>query len=179
MKTFVSIITFGVMLFSLSTSASASPISHLKQVGQGEMDYLFWTLYQAQFFQESPNEDMVSADITSADKSQDLALKIEYYQSIDNQDLIDATIDQWQHLGYSEQQIHRWSAPLSDIWPNVEPGNTLTFVAGKNGVSTFYLEDEVIGTLSDPLFGGAFLSIWLSERTSHPDLRSQLLGLDQ
>ncbi len=176
MKTFVSIITYGVMLFSLSASASASPISHLKQVGQGEMDYLFWTLYQAQFFQETTNAELASAD---NDKPQDKALKIEYYQSIDNQDLIDATIDQWQHLGYSKEQIIRWSAPLSEIWPNVEPGNTLTFVAEKNGMSTFYFEDKIIGTFSDPLFGNAFLSIWLSEKTSHPDLRAQLLGIDQ
>lgn len=174
MKTFISILTIAAI--TLSFSVSASPISHLKRVGQGEMDYLFWTLYQAQFFQEMPNVNPASTD---DDQPQDKALKIEYYQSIDNQDLIDATIEQWQHLGYSDEQIKRWSDPLSDIWPNVESGNTLTFVAGKNGVSTFYLEDKVIGTLSDPLFGGAFLSIWLSERTSHPDLRSQLLGLDQ
>lgn len=127
------------------------------------MSYLFWTLYSAEFYATPTNSER--------------ALKLEYYRSIDSKDLVDATEDQWNKLGYSDSNIQRWLKPLYAMWPNVEEGSTLTIRVAKDNVSRFYFDEQPIGTIQDKQFGEAFLAIWLSENTSEPVLRKQLLGL--
>ena len=42
--------------------------------------------------------------------------------------------------------------------------------------SAFYFNDNLVGSIEDPMFGPLFVDIWLSEKTSEPKLRQQLLG---
>jgi len=149
------------MLFS--TTLMASPIKGMDKVGEGKMHYLFWTLYNAELYRNTTSQ----------------ALSITYYKSISKQALIDATEDQWQHLGYKEQAINMWLQPLNQIWPDVSSGDQLTVVVHPKTGSQFYLDDNIIGTIPDTSFGHAFLAIWLADNTSEPKLRQQLLGLEQ
>ncbi|UGA56594.1 chalcone isomerase family protein [Vibrio sp. VB16] len=168
-----------LVLLLLTASVSASPISHLNKVGEGEMTYLFWTIYQAEFYRGVEQEKDNAMIVILAKDENEKALKIEYFKSISKRALIDATIDQWQHLGYRQNNIDKWAAPLERIWPDVEPGNTITIRVRKNGQSQFFFNDAPIGAIDSQDFGDAFLSIWLSENTSEPKLRQQLLGLNQ
>ncbi len=154
---------FAVLLFSGNVKASA--VDDLSKRGEGEMSYLFWTLYSAEFY--------------TAPSGSERALKIEYYRAIDSEDLVDATEDQWNKLGYSNSNIQRWLKPLYAMWPNVEEGSTLTIRVAEDNVSRFYFDEQPIGTIQDKNFGDAFLAIWLSENTSEPGLRKQLLGLNK
>ena len=43
----------------------------------------------------------------------------------------------------------------------------------------YYFDEQPIGIIQDKQFGDAFLAIWLSENTSEPGLRKQLLGLNK
>lgn len=154
-------------LMLVSFSISASPVASLHKQGEGEMKYLFWTLYRAEYFSGKPS---------AAPGEKPEALRITYQKSISRQALLDATYDQWSKLGYTDNLTSDWLATLSAIWPDVEPGDQLTLLVTTDGRSEFYLSDRMIGELSDERFGDAFLSIWLSERTTEPDLRLQLLG---
>ncbi|NOH95961.1 chalcone isomerase family protein [Vibrio sp. 99-70-13A1] len=159
-------ITLAAILLAVSgfaSSISASPTSDFQKLGEGEMNYMFWTIYSAELF----------ASVSTGEQ----ALKIEYQKSIDSQALIDATEDQWNQLGYTQKNINTWLEPLNALWPNVKPGNTLTIIVAEDQTSRFYFDDQPIGVVSDKGFGEAFLSIWLSENTSEPKLRKQLLGL--
>ncbi|WP_261904859.1 chalcone isomerase family protein [Vibrio fortis] len=146
-------------------AAKASPVGDLNKQGEGEMTYLFWTLYNAELYTTPTRTEQ--------------ALKIEYYRDIESKDLVDATQDQWEKLGYSDSKIKSWIAPLYDMWPNVKQGSTLTIRVSENQQSQFYFDEQPIGTITDTQFGPAFLSIWLSENTSEPELRQQLLGLNK
>ncbi|WP_061015861.1 chalcone isomerase family protein [Vibrio splendidus] len=154
---------FAALLFAGSVKASA--VGDLNKRGEGEMSYLFWTLYSAEFYATPTNSER--------------ALKLEYYRSIDSKDLVDATEDQWNKLGYSNSNIQRWLKPLYAMWPNVEEGSTLTIRVAEDNVSRFYFDEQPIGIIQDKQFGEAFLAIWLSENTSEPALRKQLLGLNK
>jgi len=156
------------MLLIFSTYLLASPVNHLNKVGEGEMRYLFWTLYLAEFFTESTAHN-------TDNKSK--ALRITYYKKISRQALVDATEEQWQHLGFQSGTISQWSAHISNIWPDIEPGDELTLVISPTGYSQFYFDEKLIGKIDDTTFGNAFISIWLSENTTEPKLRQQLLGL--
>ncbi|MCE9679487.1 chalcone isomerase family protein [Shewanella sp. AS1] len=157
-----------VPLLLFSFALSASPLNQLQKIGEGEMTYLFWTLYQAELFAQSVPYQ--------SELAQDKALRIRYYRAIDKGDLIQATADQWQHLGYSDTNIKDWLLPLSQIWPDVEAGDELMLFVTQDGQSHFYFGEQPIGVIPDPRFGEAFLSIWLSKNTSEPRLRKQLLG---
>ena len=159
------ILLAGILLATsvFASSISASPTNGFQKLGEGEMHYMFWTIYSAELFSSATTGEQ--------------ALKIEYQKSIDRQALIDATEDQWNQLGYTKQNINAWLEPLNTLWPNVEPGNTLTIIVSEDQTSRFYFDDQPIGVVNDKEFGQAFLSIWLSENTSEPKLRKQLLGL--
>lgn len=161
----------------MSTNVMASPVNHLTKVGEGEMTYLFWNLYLAELY-IAPTSTIKKAALASND-SKGKALKITYFKSISKQDLISATQDQWEHLGYANRDIQRWLKPLKNMWPDVEPGDKLTLVVSDEGKSQFFFDNSPIGTIDDISFGQAFLSIWLSENTSEPELRKQLLGLNR
>ncbi|KAB0465890.1 MULTISPECIES: chalcone isomerase family protein [Vibrio] len=154
---------FAVLFFT--GNANASAVDDLNKRGQGEMSYLFWKLYSAEFYATPTNSDR--------------ALKLEYYRAIDSKDLVDATKEQWNKLGYSNNNIQRWLQPLYEMWPNVEAGSTLTIRVTEDNISRFYFDEQPIGTIQDKQFGEAFLAIWLSENTSEPGLRKQLLGLNK
>ena len=154
---------FAALLFT--GNAKASVVDDLNKRGQGEMSYLFWKLYSAEFYATPTNSDR--------------ALKLEYYRAIDSKDLVDATKEQWNKLGYSNNNIQRWLQPLYEMWPNVEAGSTLTIRVTEDNISRFYFDEQPIGTIQDKQFGEAFLAIWLSENTSEPGLRKQLLGLNK
>ncbi|MFM2643569.1 chalcone isomerase family protein [Vibrio chagasii] len=166
-RAFLGAFTLSLLIAALlfAGQARASAVDDLDKRGQGEMSYLFWTLYSAEFY--------------TAPSSSERALKIEYYRSIDSKDLVEATEDQWNKLGYPNSNIERWLKPLYSMWPNVEAGSTLTIRIAEDNVSRFYFDEQPIGVIQDKQFGDAFLAIWLSENTSEPGLRKQLLGLNK
>lgn len=169
-------------LIFVTTTSLASPLSNLHKVGQGDMNYLFWTVYHAEYYEKSTGDNVgsVGTFVSGAPESNthDKALKIEYFRSINKEDLIGATIDQWQHLGYSEPEIRQWSDSLESMWPNVESGDVFIFFVGSSGLGEFYFNDNFVGKMASNTSTEAFLSIWFSEQTSQPNLRQQLLGND-
>ena len=157
-----------MLLMLISFSVTASPVASLNKKGEGDMNYLFWTLYNAEYF---------TGQTSTTDAGLSQALRITYKKSISRQALLDATYEQWLKLGYTDDRVSDWLISLSVIWPDVEPGDQLTLLVTEAGRSEFYLSGDMIGAIPDKKFADAFLSIWFSENTSEPDLRLQLLGL--
>jgi hypothetical protein len=170
-----------LLAFLLSAGAYASPTAHLNQVGKGEMRYLFWTIYEAEYYQGASQEYAMESEANGLNDMEktgtEKALRILYRKSIDRAALVEATKSQWRHLGYSPEDIEIWLRPVEVLWPDVEPNNTLTFLLSKNGQSRFFYNNQLLGTISDTSFGDAFLSIWLSTETTEPELRAQLMGI--
>lgn len=157
-------------LCTLGWSAVAMP-ANIKLVGQGQFSYLFWDLYQAQLY-------TIDGVWTGYEKSSPVVLKLTYQRQISKQDFIEATVDQWQHLqGKVTDQHKSWAELLDGIWKDVEEGDQLSCVLAADGTVQFYFNDQLLGAVTDPEFGPAFLDIWLSEKTSAPKLRRQLLQL--
>lgn len=190
-----------LFLFSVSVSAAAATpfnIDKLNKLGEGNMQYLFWDLYHAELFRTPQNNQSSSNQSSNNQSSSDqslqsqslknkpshlnssynaTALRLTYLKSVSKNDLLKATQDQWQHLGFPPTQTSTWLDELSTIWPDVKSGDQLTLFITPQGTSQFYLANHLIGTIDDPHFGEAFLDIWLSKNTSEPKLRKQLLGI--
>ena len=157
-----------ILAFAWSFSSQAMP-DNIKLVGQGQFSYLFWDLYQAQLF---------TTDGTWRDYQQSapVVLKLTYQRDISKADFIEATVDQWKHLqGKVSAQHQEWAKQLDQLWTDVKKGDQLSCVLLADGTVQFYFNDKLLGDVTDPAFGPAFLDIWLSEKTSAPKLRKQLL----
>lgn len=162
------ILMVATILYSLSVHAMPD---NVKLVGQGQFSYLFWDLYQAQLY---------TADGRWSDyqQSSPVVLKLTYQRDISKADFIEATVDQWKHLqGKVSAQHQDWAKQLDKLWTDVKKGDQLSCVLMPDRKVQFYFNDKLLGDVADPAFGPAFLDIWLSDKTSAPKLRRQLLQL--
>ncbi|MGL5359930.1 MAG: chalcone isomerase family protein, partial [Shewanella sp.] len=55
-------------------------------------------------------------------------------------------------------------------------GDHLSFHIIDGQRSQFFFNQQPLNLIEEPQFAEAFLAIWLSPRTSRPELRAQLLG---
>ncbi|QBF82107.1 hypothetical protein EXU30_04840 [Shewanella maritima] len=164
-----SLVSSGLVAKNLAAQPLPNNVSfeEFKLVGEGEMSFMWFDVYRAKLLTE---------DGRYFSKQQPLILDIEYYRDIEADDLIEATVDQWQHLGMAQSLIDEFAPSLKHAWPDVKQGDRLTFKVNTNGEGAFWYNDEHVHTVSTPYFSQAFVSIWLSENTSEPGLRQALLG---
>lgn len=155
------------LVLIIASPVSASPLQGLKQVGSGSMDWLFFTLFDATLYSPTGRYQAQQYPV---------ALQIKYHKNIDRDDLVSATQDQWQHLGLNHPEQSKWLAQLSQLWPDVKDGDVLTFVASSPSEGQFFFNNRLLGQIEGGDFANAFIAIWLSEQTSRPDLRQQLIG---
>ncbi|AMO58084.1 chalcone isomerase family protein [Endozoicomonas montiporae] len=172
------IVLLGLLLVSFHSPASSQDSSQdssrnssqswqdWKTVGQGRLTWGFWTIYDSEL--RTPAGDFVSGQ-------KPLALVITYRRDIDRDDLLEATDDQWQHLGIPASRRTLWLEQLSSIWPDVRKGDQLVFVFSDRG-GQFFQADQVLGATIEQEFAQAFIDIWLSPDTAYPKLRRRLMG---
>jgi hypothetical protein len=137
-------------------------------IGESTFSILFWDLYKSELLTTSGTYPV------ETDKS-NLLFDIDYLADISSEDLIERTIGQWQHLGVMPEIYQRYLPTLKEIWPDIKKGDSLSLLIDE-GRSLFYFNDKYIGAINSPEFGQIFIAIWLSEKTSQPDLRRELLG---
>ncbi|BCV67588.1 hypothetical protein TUM17387_29470 [Shewanella carassii] len=154
---------------------SKAELASFREVGRGEMDWWFMTLYRAR---------LLTPDGSYQPNSFPQQLEIQYYRDIPASRLLETTKHQWLHLGYDREQISAWLALLEGLWPDVEQGDRLSFVASGPQQGYFLFNDKPLAAIvidesassEHKRFADAFLAIWLSERSSRPQLRAQLIG---
>jgi hypothetical protein len=148
------------------STPSALTKAQLQLVGRAQFSVLFWDIYESRLYTPSGQFEGVKPSVL---------FEITYQKDITKQDLIERTIEQWQHLGLVKDDYQRFVLPLNNLWPNIIDGDRLALHVGV-GESVFYLNDKYIGQIEGEGFAALFLDIWLSPKTSQPKLRLQLLG---
>jgi len=141
----------------------------LIQVGAADMSLLWLDIYSAKLF---------SVDGKYQANRFPLVLDIQYHRDIEAVDLVDASIEQWQHLGLTEDDIALYLQQLVHAWPDIKQGDRLTFRVNNPEDAAFLLNDTPYYQVNNAQFPEAFLDIWLSEKTSRPKLRKQLIGVN-
>lgn len=156
-----------VALLALAAVWAQAGEGALRQVGEGHLRVLFWPVY---------NSRLYTADGAYREQQRPIRLEIEYLRAIAAEDLVARTREEWAFQGLLHPEQEEWLARLAVLWPDVDDGDVLALEVDRQGVSRFYCNGELLGTIADPDFGRAFLAIWLSPGTSRPDLRQALLG---
>ncbi|QPB83235.1 hypothetical protein CWC22_009625 [Pseudoalteromonas rubra] len=187
-KTLVALAMFSVPLVApLQASAStATQLSTLELRGTADLRYLFWDVYSAALY--------TGGEAYQADQFPQV-LSLTYKRDIEAQELVDATREQWQKQKLELDNAEQWLRQLGQLWPDIQKGNQLILVVDRDKQSRFYFRPDpgaevksalsegelktsarFLGAINDQAFGPAFLAIWLSEKTTEPKLREQLIG---
>ncbi|MCQ8878393.1 chalcone isomerase family protein [Pseudoalteromonas shioyasakiensis] len=137
-----------------------------KTVGQSRFQYYFWDVYDATL--ATPSGTYKSAQ-------HPVKLSLTYLRDFAAKDILNATNEQWQHLGKVEL-IGKYDQQLLSLWPDIKEGETLSFVTDAQGHGVFYHQQKKLGGVEAKGFANDFLAIWLSADTSEPTMRKQLIG---
>ena len=137
------------------------------QLGQARFSILFFDIYRSRLFIKNERFNQ---------NSKPYIFEITYLKDITNKDLVERTIEQWQHLSVDKMRYQQYIPKLLTLWPNITASDKLALLV-HDKKSVFYYNNRFLGEISDSEFGDLFLDIWLSPQTSQPKLRQQLLGI--
>ncbi|MDX1975219.1 MAG: chalcone isomerase family protein [Rickettsiales bacterium] len=143
-------------------------VPNAEQVGTGRLSVVFWDVYDATLY--APNGQW--------DSRKPYALSIRYFREIEGADIAKRSVEEMQKQGFSDAaKLTKWQTQMRDIFPDVKNGSELTAVFTHQKSTDFYSDGKHIGSIKGTEFGTQFFNIWLSEKTSEPELRRKLLGL--
>ena len=161
--------------------AAFSPVAHAAdwlewpRVGEATLSWGPFTVYTSQLRTPDGRYD---------GPHQDRALIITYQRSINRDELVEATRDQWRAQGILQQepQSEAWLRMLRGLWPDVASGTQLAFVVSGGEGQFWYRASAAqptftaLGPRQSAAFSTRFLAIWLDPGTTYPKLRQQLIG---
>lgn len=150
----------------LAATKTGSP-SDLEKCGEAKLSVLFWDVYVSTLYTPSGE---YSQGIRP------LRLDIRYFRSIKAEDLVEQTGKEWREQGLSDPRHKEWLNELLAIWPDVAEDDVISLQLDEAGAARFLFNGEPVGAITDPDFGRDFAGIWLSPKTTRPELREQLIG---
>lgn len=163
------LISVSLLLTAPAHVMAKAPDSTPMLVGEGRLSVLFWDIYEIQLFSSDGRYD----------PQQPVALVLNYLRSVSGRDIAEASIDEIRKQGvFDTGTIADWHAQLTQLFPDIAKGDQLVGSFDPNTGSQFHLNGTLIGVIDDPELSRRFFDIWLSEATSQPRLREQLLGLN-
>jgi hypothetical protein len=71
--------------------------------------------------------------------------------------------------------LKKYRSILASLFPNIYSGDQLIGIKTANSDGIFFYNKKWIGKINDEKLVDSFFDIWLSEKTSHPELREKLL----
>ena len=104
------------------------------------------------------------------------ALELSYLRSIKGIDIANQSIKEMQRLGaMSKSQESQWLLSMQSAFPNVQSGDRLCGIHQPGQRTRFFHNGALRSEIEDAAFAPYFFGIWLSDKTSEPRLRSELL----
>ena len=162
-----------VMVLWLTTSvrvasAEGIPEPH-RLVGTGRLTVWFWDIYNIQLW--APDGQY------RPDKP--FALELQYLRSVDRKTIAETSVEEIQQQANLELDLLAdWQMQLIQVFPDIQRGDRLIGLYHPQMPSQFFLNGKLIGEIDDADLSRHFFDIWLSEETSKPQLRLQLLGME-
>jgi len=109
--------------------------------------------------------------------SDHFALEFNYRKSVSKKTIVDASMDELSkvpNVGSVEKKA--WKQILEKGISDMQAGERASVVFSKSGNVEFWSENREPVSFQDLKFAKNFAAIWLGPQTSHPKLRSALLG---
>jgi hypothetical protein len=158
--------------YALPTVASDIPRKYIpdaQEVGKARLTYLFWDVYDATLY----------APKGKWSEQAPHALTLSYLLELEGKKIAERSVEEMQKQGFKDKKkLADWQVQMEKIFPDVKKGSQLTAIFTLGQETRFYKNNrQFIGSVADPEFGVQFSNIWLSEKTSEPEMRKELLAL--
>lgn len=149
--------------------AAAIPGARLQ--GQATMRFLGFALYDAQLW-VAPGFD--PAHFTD----HAFALELRYRRRLDGPAIAERSLAEMRRFGrFSDAQAQQWLRNLTQAFPTVQAGDTLSGVHLPQQPTRFLHNAQPTAQVPGSDFARLFFSIWLADGSPEPALRAGLLGL--
>ena len=117
----------------------------LRLQGEGRMTYFGFELYDARLYQHAKKPGEV------------FALDIQYLRNFKGQALAERTITEMKQLNIPAKQREAWGEELLKIFPDIQPGQTLTAIHIPSQGTIFLHNQQKIAQIPGSDFAKAFL----------------------
>lgn len=160
---------------TLPVSLLADPAMTLpgRPVGMGKLTAFGFDIYTARLWAEP---GFVRDDYPR----HAFALELAYLRDFNGEQIAERSLKEMRRIeAFSTEQGQRWLAEMTRLFPDVRRGDRLVGLHRPGQGLRFLHNDQPVGEIRDPAFARIFMGIWLSPRTSEPQLRRQLLALGE
>ena len=158
------------LLFVIPVGAQAdwkTRYPDLHVVGTGVLKVFFMDIYRLTL--HSRERDYRVSD--------HFALEFNYKKSVSKKTIVDASIDELSKApSVNSLEIETWKQILEKGISDMQAGEKASVIFSKSGSVEFWSENREPISFQDLKFAENFAAIWLGPKTSHPKLRSALLG---
>ena len=173
------LLAFSAALYAPHASAQAKPLPPAEVQaelpgaglqGQGRLRFLGLHVYDIRLWTAVPlrGEEALRANA---------ALEIEYARHLKGPLIAERSLTEMQRVGEVDAgDGQRWLAAMKQLFPDVQAGDRITGVHRPGVGARFHVNGRLAGEVRDADFARLFFAIWLSPRTSEPQLRAALLG---
>jgi hypothetical protein len=172
-KGLIAILASMALLVSAWAAARPSELSDViaspKPYGTATLSWLFLTVYEASLWTD--------AEVWSMDRP--FALVIVYRMSFTREELVERTLEEMARTSpqFGAPARERVSQALRKAFPDVKSGDRITALHVPGRPVAFFHNGAPTSQVDEANFPDAFFGIWLSPRTSEPELRNNLLKL--
>jgi hypothetical protein len=147
-----------------------SEVPGARLLGQGKLTYFGLNVYSAKLW---VTEDFKADDFAR----RPLALELEYARSLVGKLITERSLVEMKKIDkVGDDKSAAWLAAMTQTFPDVAKGDRITGVHKPDEGMRFFFNGKPSGEICDPEFARLFIGIWLSPRTSEPQLRQALLG---
>jgi hypothetical protein len=104
-------------------------------------------------------------------------LELSYLRSLSGSAIASRSLDEMRRAGAIDAANEkRWLAAMQDAFPDVKATDRIVGVHTPGVGARFWFNGKLKATIADPEFSRLFFGIWLSNSTSEPRLRTELLA---
>jgi Chalcone isomerase-like len=145
-------------------------ISDARAVGSTRLKVFGFQIYDARLWAQPDFDAQVYPNST-------FALEINYLRKFDNGAVAERSIQEMRKLGnLSEADAAQWLTQMRNIFPDIAKGDRLVGIHLPGVGAAFTFNGKPVGQIKNPEFAKQFFGIWLSPKTSQPQMRRDLIG---
>lgn len=153
-----------------AANRAADPGLPGRPVGMGRLTVFGFDIYNARLWADS-------GFAQDAYTRHTFALELSYLRDFNGELIAQRSLKEMARIEpFSPEQSERWLAEMTRIFPDVRRGDRLTGVHLPGQGLRFLHNGQPVGEIRDTAFARIFMGIWLSPKTSEPQLRRQLLA---
>lgn len=151
----------------------APELPGLRLQGLGRLRFMGLQVYEAHLWVGAAALTGDAADWSG----KPFALEVVYRRSLKGGAIAERSLKEMRRQGAPEPAAaERWLGAMRQLFPDVKAGDRLTGLNVPGMGARFFFNGRLLGDVREPAFARAFFGIWLSDKTSEPELRRALLG---